>query len=316
MNDIRHEGPAPETTRNLGGEIVVTGSSGFVGTNLCPYLVTRGWKVTCLSLRDPAWRTQISSDATAIIHLAGLAHDLRNASRPQDYVRVNTDLTAALFNHFLESSITKFVYLSSVKAVADSLGSRVLDEDHSPEPATPYGISKRRAEEYILSKDPGGKQVYVLRPCMIHGPGNKGNLNLLYRLVSLGLPWPLAAFENARSFLSVENLSFVVEQACARNISSGVYNIADSGYLSTVEVVQIMRSVLGSRAPTWRLSRPMVRTLARAGSWLRLPLNEERLAKLTESYMVDNRKILRAIERELPLSAEDGLARTIQSFAK
>ena len=56
-----------------------------------------------------------------------------------------------------------------------------------------------------------GKKVYIMRPCMIHGPGNKGNLNLLYGVVSKGIPWLLGAFENRRSFTSIGNLQEVIK---------------------------------------------------------------------------------------------------------
>jgi len=85
------------------------------------------------------------------------------------------------------------------------------------------------AEQYILSQPiPEGKRVYILRPCMIHGPGNKGNLNLLYSLVTKGFPWPLGLFENSRSYLSIENLCFIIKELIDReDIPSGVYNVAN-----------------------------------------------------------------------------------------
>ena len=90
-------------------------------------------------------------------------------------------------------------------------------------------LPNSKQKTYILSKEiPKGKRVYILRPCMIHGPGNKGNLNLLYQLVSKGLPWPLGGFQNQRSFLSVENLCFVIKELLENeSIPSGVYQVAD-----------------------------------------------------------------------------------------
>ena len=65
-----------------------------------------------------------------------------------------------------------------------------------------------------------GKKVYILRPCMIHGPGNKGNLNLLYGVVSKGMPWPLGAFENRRSFTSIGNLQEGADLAGAGGVDA------------------------------------------------------------------------------------------------
>src|SRR5690606_1547157 len=113
---------------------------------------------------------------------------------------------------FLKRDAEVFIYMSSVKAAADTVDG-ILTEEKQPNPKTPYGQSKRKAEEYLLNATlPEGKRVYILRPCMIHGPGNKGNLNLLYKFVQKGIPYPLAAFENRRSFLSIDNLNFVILQ--------------------------------------------------------------------------------------------------------
>src|SRR5690606_34965976 len=126
------------------------------------------------------------------------------------YFKINRDLTIQLFNEFLKSSSKDFFYFSSVKAATDSVEG-YLDEDFVAYPVTPYGKSKLAAEEHLLNqKLPEGKRVFIIRPCMIHGPGNRGNLNLLYKIVKKGIPWPLAAFENQRSFLSIDNLNFLI----------------------------------------------------------------------------------------------------------
>lgn len=59
------------------------------------------------------------------------------------------------------------------------------------------------AEDYILAHLPLDKKVYILRLCMIHGLGNKGNLNLLYGLVSRGIPFAVGDYDNSRSFLRI-----------------------------------------------------------------------------------------------------------------
>jgi nucleoside-diphosphate-sugar epimerase len=131
----------------------------------------------------------------AIVHLTGKAHDTKNESLAQDYFEINVGLTKRIFEHFLQSDAKTFVFFSSVKATKDSTEGKVLKEDVVPEPVGPYGESKIKAEEYLLSKLPQvesmNKKLFIVRPCMIHGPGNKGNLNLLYNVVSKGVPWPL-----------------------------------------------------------------------------------------------------------------------------
>ena len=160
-----------------------------------------------------------------------------------------------------------------------------------------------------------GKKVYIMRPCMIHGPGNKGNLNLLYGVVSKGIPWPLGAFENRRTFTSVENICFAVNGVLTRDVPSGIYNMGDDEALSTNELIEVICSTLGKKAHIWRLPKGLMTGVAKVGGFLHLPLNPERLRKLTENYVSSNAKIKAALGVEkMPVDAREGLRRTIESF--
>lgn len=293
--------------------VLITGATGFVGQNLSRYLSSDTFDITPVSLR--AGVPHVSKAYEAIVHLAGKAHDLKNVSTPEDYYRINYELTRELFKAFVESEAKKFIFISSVKAVADT-PEGPLDEEHFPDPKTDYGKSKLMAEEYIRSTAlPSGKSFYILRPCMIHGPGNRGNLNLLYNFVSRRLPYPLAAFRNQRSFLSVENLCFIISEILQRaDISSGVYNVADDEPLSTAEVVSLLSESLNMRPRLLNIPQGWINTAARIGDTLRLPLTTERLTKLTGNYLVSNRKILLAIGKDLPLTAREGILKTAKSF--
>ena len=297
-------------------KISITGISGFVGQNLSGYLSQQNVEVKGLSLRNSNWKNVLDQNSTAIIHLAGKAHDTSNTSSADEYFKVNRDLTIELFNEFLNSDIQDFFYFSSVKAVADTVDG-VLTEEVVPNAITPYGKSKLEAEEYLLNqKLPEGKRLFIIRPCMIHGPGNKGNLNLLYKVVEKGIPWPLASFENKRSFLSIDNLNFLVLEILKnKNISSGIYNFADDQYLSTNELVKLIANVSGKKEKLWKISSRLISTAAKVGDIFKLPLNSERLKKLTENYLVSNQKIKNALGIEkLPVSAKEGLEITIKSF--
>ncbi|WP_286727587.1 MULTISPECIES: NAD-dependent epimerase/dehydratase family protein [Sphingobacterium] len=295
--------------------IIITGASGFVGQNLADYLANKGNSIKKLSLRNSDWETELL-DAAAIIHLAGKAHDTSNTSADEDYYTVNCDLTIKLFDLFMKSEIKDFFYFSSVKAVADTVFD-VLTEETEAKPLTPYGKSKQKAEQYLLSKSlPAGKRLFIIRPCMIHGPGNKGNLNLLYKVVEKGAPWPLASFANERSFLSIDNLSFLVQTMLEKEkLSSGIYNFADDESLSTNDLVALISETLNKKPKLWPISASLIKSIVKVGDVLPLPLNSERLKKLTESYIVSNTKIKRALGiSNLPLSAKEGLVLTIKSF--
>ena len=188
--------------------ILITGICGFVGTNLIKVLkkvhtiygldiidVEKQMDIKRFSWTEfepSAFPLQTLPKFDVIIHLAGKAHDTKNQSAAQSYFDINTGLTQKIFDFFLESSAKKFIFFSSVKAAADSVVGDVLTEDVIPTPVGPYGESKIKAEEYIknhfmfptssISEDrslrlekekgrkPKNKQVYILRPCMFHGP--------------------------------------------------------------------------------------------------------------------------------------------------
>ena len=286
--------------------IFITGSSGFVGLNLIEYLTS------FFTFYKYQRETPIEIYQEVVIHLAGKAHDLKKISNSNEYLQVNTELTKMVFDAFLASNAKVFITLSSVKAVADEVKG-VLTEDYTPNPITNYGKSKLLAEQYILSKQiPEGKRVYILRPCMIHGPGNKGNLNLLYKLVSKGIPWPLGAFENKRSYCTIDNLCFVINELIDNDkIMSGIYNIADDSTLSTNQLINLIAISSNKKIKILKISQKLIKALAKIGDMLTLPLNSESLKKLTENYIVSNQKIKNAIAKPIPVSTEEGLLKTL-----
>lgn len=293
--------------------IIITGATGFVGKNLSKFLKEKGHHISPLSLRK-AW--ELDQNAEAIIHLAGKAHDTKNTSAEKEYFEINTELTKKLFEEFQKTPAQDFIYFSSVKATADTVEG-FLDENHKSNPQTPYGKSKLEAEEFLLSqKLPENKRLFIIRPCMIHGPGNKGNLNLLYKFVQKGIPYPLAAFENKRSFLSIDNLNFLIlEMLSNKKVASGIYNFADDEVLSTNELVKLIANTSGKKEKLWKISSKLISATAKMGDVMKLPLNSERLKKLTENYWVSNQKIKNALGiDQLPVSASEGLEKTIKSF--
>lgn len=314
-------------------KILITGVHGFVGSNLVEALKKEHtiYGLDIISPQKDGVRFTFPWDfldkpgeipeVDAIIHLAGKAHDTKNKSAADVYFKVNTGLTQKIFDWFLaQPKCKKFVFFSTAKAAADKVDG-VLTEDVVPTPVGPYGESKIKAERYILDalesrKDEfTDKSVYIFRPCMIHGPGNKGNLNLLYNVVRKGIPWPLGAFENRRTFTSVENICFAVNGVLTRDVPSGIYNMGDDEALSTNELIEEICRSLGKRAHIWHLPKGLMNGVAKLGGALHLPLNPERLRKLTENYISSNEKIKKALGVEkMPVDAREGLQRTLESF--
>lgn len=331
--------------------ILITGVHGFVGSNLVKAL-SKEHTIYGLDIVQPekegvtqtfSWDELSSHDndnhplksIDAVIHLAGKAHDTRNKSAADVYFKVNTGLTKKIFDWYeAQASTKKFIFFSTAKAAAECVP-EVLYEDVIPTPKGPYGESKIQAEDYILAaleqqgvskgsmvsrvlgkeRPANGKEVYVFRPCMIHGPGNKGNLNLLYGVVKKGIPWPLGAYENRRTFTSVENVCFAINGVLTKDVPSGIYNMGDDDALSTNELIEVICEALGKKAHIWRIPQGVMNAVATLGGWLHLPLNPLRMQKLTENYVSSNAKIKQALGIEkFPVDARTGLIETIKCF--
>ena len=304
--------------------ILISGLSGFVGRNLSVFLenfteysikdLNRTKQNSTLLLKE--LNVKEEANYNILIHLAGKAHDLNRVSNSKEYYEVNTKLTKKIFGAFLLSDAKVFITLSSVKAATDNT-EEILTEDFIPNPLTHYGKSKRLAEEFILANLPSDKRVYILRSCMIHGEGNKGNLNLLYNFVKKGIPYPLGAYDNKRSFLSIDNLCFVINELIEReDIPSGIYNLADDTPVSTENLINLISNVTSKRVFIWKIPKFIINIIAKFGDYLPLPINTERVRKMTENYVVSNQKMKNALRKNFPVSSEDGLRKTIESFEK
>jgi nucleoside-diphosphate-sugar epimerase len=306
--------------------VLITGITGFVGVNLTDFLNRNtSYSIFGLDITKPymegvdhIWDWEELNkirDIDVVIHLAGKAHDLKGVCNDREYIDVNYGLTKVIFEWYISSKANKFIFISSVKAIADKLSGE-LTEDFTPDPVTAYGKSKLMAEEYIRSieMDNIDKKVYIFRPAMIYGNGNKGNLNLLYSVINRGIPWMLGSFDNKRSYLSVDNLSFVLNKFIDKNIDSGTFNISDDDPISTNELVKIISKAVNIKCRFWFIPRKIIIVLAKLGDIFCLPLTSERLQKLTETYVVSNKKLNSVLKEPLPVSSKSGLYNTIKNF--
>jgi nucleoside-diphosphate-sugar epimerase len=300
-------------------KLLVTGNTGFIGGNLTRYLANNNYEnFTFLGRTStPNWHTIDNLiNCRGVIHLTGLAHDTNKVFDYNDYLQANYILTKKIFDLFLQSDNAQvFIFVSTVAVRNKHSG--VFYEDDTPNPQTHYGKSKRLAEEYILANLPQNKRVYILRPCMVHGQGNKGNLSLLYSFINKGIPYPLGAFDNKRSLLSIDSLCFVIKELIERDdIPSGIYHLADDEPISTQNIIKLIGNVTEKKISIWNIPPVIIKTLAKLGDILPLPINTERLEKMTENYIVSNQKIKKALGKEFPLTSLEGLRKTITSFDK
>lgn len=297
--------------------IGILGSSGFVGANMVHFLSDK-MKVLEISLREEGWRDKIAT-TDILINLIGKAHDHDEVASESEYENVNVGLVKELYRVFANSKNKALIHFSSIAAVEEFDRKEVLTEDERCTPISWYAVSKKKAEQWLeIQQKKDDKKVIILRPPMIHGKGDKGNLTLLYKLISKGIPYPLAAYENSRSFIAMPNLLFFVWQIILKYeiLESGIYHVADDECLSTREVIDVIKEISGKKSINIVIPKMVVRTLAKFGDVIKLPLNTKRLKKMTGNMIVSNAKIKSALEIDkLPFTAKDGLILTIRSFS-
>lgn len=294
-------------------KVSIVGASGFLGQ----HLVREIRNANGVSLRSTNWIDEISN-SDIIINLVGKAHDHNGTATKNDFYFANVELTKNIFNEFLKSKARLLIHVSSIAAVEEYESLNPLVEDHPCRPCSHYGKSKREAEDWLLKQSlPNNKKIIILRPPMVHGAGDKGNLGLLYKLISKGVPYPLTCFQNRRSFLSIENLVYFMKEIIAKNVNlnSGIYHIADDETISTKEIIEIIKNVKNKKILDFSISPILIKTIAKIGDIIPLPLNTKRLKKMTSNLEVSNQKIKNALGiTQLPISAKKGIEITIKSF--
>ena len=303
----------------VGNGILISGINGFVGKKL-RISFSDEFEVKGLSRSisaDPdiyQWNElfSIRKPQRAWIHLSGSKADEASVDLEKEL-----ELVSDAFRHFKETHSEIFIYFSSVKAVSSKVNG-VLLETHLYEKENPYGAVKRAVEKFLLAQELNANQrLYILRPCVIHGPGNAGSLRMLFRFIKKGFPYPLGAFDNQRSFLSVVNMQYLVYQMVMQKPKSGVYNLSDDEFLSTGDLIKIMSKVLGKKVKVLKISPTLILKLAQMGDKFGLPFNSIRLQKLVSDYKVSNEKIKSTLSiNTLPTSIEQGIEVSIRSFLK
>jgi nucleoside-diphosphate-sugar epimerase len=247
--------------------VLVTGSDGFVGRHLVPYLASRGYKVIAASRGAPSfedpnikavllpdlsmpcdWRPLLQQ-CDAVIHLAGIAHHF---AADDLYDLVNHRATAALADAALRFGTTHLVFVSSILAQSGPSSEHELTEDGPPRPNSPYGRSKLAAERAIRA---AGVPFTILRPVVIHGDGEKGNFATLYRVSRLPIPLPFGKLTAQRSVLSIHNFNSAIAAVLSNPRARGeTFILSDPMPVTVAELVASHRASLGR--PSWLVPLP------------------------------------------------------------
>lgn len=260
-------------------------------------------------------------DIDIVIHLAARAHILKDTAEDieAEFHRVNTDGTINLAKQAMKTGVKQFIFISSIGAMATLCQER-LNEKSPCHPDTPYGRSKKAAEEGLITLASQSEMAWtILRPTLVYGVGNPGNMERLIKLVELGLPLPLGGINNRRSFLYVGNLVDAIAHTIINpQAFRQIFIISDGEDVSTPELI---RHLANCRQQPCQLL-PIPSTLLSGLGWLgtgleswtgkNMPFNQTAIERLVGSLYVDNQHIQNSLPWSPPYTLPQGLAKTIK----
>jgi nucleoside-diphosphate-sugar epimerase len=310
-------------------DVLVTGAKGFIGARLCHLLTQQGFKLKVLNHGDLTSDEQffqmdlveddcpvgLCAGIDTVFHLAGIAHDVaENLFDDVQFKRVNVEGTRKLLEAAQQAGVKNFIFFSSVKAVGES-EQQPMDETVDIPADRAYGQSKYAAEQLVLH---GGYVPHpvVIRPCMVYGNTQKGNLPRMIKAIEHGLFLPLPETHNRRSMVHVDDVVQAALLAAEKPEAAGrIYIVTDENHYSTRQIINWIRAALGKPPIGWQIPLSVLNLLAKTGDLIgrligrRFPFDTAALQKLTGSADYSSAKIRRELgykpQHSLPSSLPD-----------
>ena len=257
--------------KSLNLKVLVTGATGFIGSSLISSLSTANGVTVRAAVRNAPpnvlreieialisdidantnWRAALN-DIQVVVHTAARVHilDELEADQLKEYRRVNVAGTLQLARQSVEAGVGRFIFISSIKVNGErTLPDRPYSEDQLAVPQDPYAVSKLEAEQGLQKlAEETGLDVVIIRPPLVYGPGVKANFYSLMKWVNAGIPLPLGAIRNKRSFVSIDNLisliTTCIDHPKARN---KIFLVSDGEDLSTTDLLERLGKALGKK---------------------------------------------------------------------
>jgi nucleoside-diphosphate-sugar epimerase len=305
--------------------ILVTGSSGFIGSALVSALAAAGHSVRAASrtpgriargvewaklpnLEDKVDWEPLVAGMDIVVHLAAIAH--RGHSDTSDYARANRVATAGLAATCARLAVKRLIFMSSIGAQAGSAADHVVSEDDAARPITAYDRAKLEAEEQIRNS---GVPFTILRSVIVYGPKAKANIALIARVAALPVPLPFGSFRNRRSLLAIDNLvSAVLLCLDTAQTLNQTFIVCDPEPISLADMFVALREAAGRRPALIPfpplLIRAMLVASGRQALWDRigreLVASSAKLQKAGWSPRIETKAGLRSMVRDTIASGE------------
>ncbi len=321
--------------------ILVTGATGFIASHLIPILNQHGWQIiaavrsNCSQSLSTPMKTIVVGDINkntdwqealkgvdTIIHLAARAHILQDdALDPEaEFLKVNTLGTSNLVKQAIQANVKHFIFISSIGAIT-TLSDKILTENSICQPETPYGKSKLKAEKDLIELAKNSHMAWtILRPTLVYGQGNPGNMERLMKLVQRKLPLPFGAINNRRSFVYVGNLVDAITTIIIHpNAANQTFIISDGEDLSTPQLIHQIANCLESPCSLLPVPLSLLKLIGYMGDGIEqvrqkpFIINSSTIDRLSGSLWVDSSKLRHTLNWQPPYTFEQGLKETFQN---
>ena len=317
------------------GPVLVTGASGFIGSHVCQSFLDRGENVIALArsenvspshgltvspIRDLLDRDSLRSamnGVQTVVHLAARVHSKREGKDDpaSECRRINVDGTSALLDEAVAAGVQRFVFISSVKAVANE-SDVILDENTVPMPTDAYGASKLEAERLVrVVSVRENLHAPILRLPLVYGPGIKSNMLRLFQAVARGVPLPLKGIHNRRSLVYVGNVVNAIDAVLqSPTAAHETFFVSDGTDLSTPELARRISAAVGRKSRMFEVPVGVFRAAGGAAYLLSritpFHFTLDSLSALVGSLFVDTSKIQKMTGYHPTVSVDEGLAHT------
>jgi len=305
-------------------KILLTGGTGFVGSELLKSLAKTGYYQIVLSERrivgeassykQPVFVGDIGSttewsqaieNVDVVLHTAARAHIMKDSvqSSLAEFRRVNVDGTLNLARQAIEAGVKRFIFISSIKVNGEGEANRIYRFDDAAAPEDDYGLSKWEAEQGLKALcSESSMELVVIRPPLIYGPGVKGNLALLAKAIDKGLPLPLDSIKNQRDMLGLNNLIDLIKTCIEHPAAAGqVFLCCDNEPVSTPQLVKLIASGRGKHARLWPVPVSILRLFAclagRRGMFKRL----------SSDFRIDSQHTMNTLDWAPPFSVAESM---------